>query len=348
MNNPFFYIIVPVYNAAAYIRECMDSILNQTFQQFRIVLVDDGSQDGSGMICDEYAAAQSSKVHVIHQKNMGALAAREAGIAYALSCAGENDYLMFADSDDKMKPEEIEVVSKAVSRDNSDILIFRSADLYPNGREIPCNPPGMPCGIVTDKAFLYRTLFTNTGYSQMPRKVIKASLFSKRDFSAHYKDLRTSEDLLESIPLFLNCKTVSFLPDILYLYRQNPNSVTNTQTIANYNHDGLLDQMIWELMEQEHVWSENDYAAFTDFCRRKLKETIRTITMFPASRKEREKKLRTLHDVPVYHQIIEHAVWKDWELRLAAQESYGILLTIGNGLQILRFFYRKAKRLLKH
>ena len=91
-------IIVPVYQAENYIRQCIDSILVQTFTDFELILVDDGSKDWSGQICDEYARTDE-RVRVIHQKNSGAAAARNNGMNHAVG-----RYLMFIDSDDYIAP----------------------------------------------------------------------------------------------------------------------------------------------------------------------------------------------------------------------------------------------------
>jgi len=91
-------VVIPVYNVAAYLQECLESILQQDYQNLEIILIDDGSTDESGMICDRYAA-QDSRIHVIHQKNGGAAAAKNAGLRIATG-----EYLSFADSDDYLEP----------------------------------------------------------------------------------------------------------------------------------------------------------------------------------------------------------------------------------------------------
>ena len=92
-------VIVPVYNVETYLPRCVDSILQQSYENMEVILVDDGSQDGSGKICDEYAA-RDSRVKVIHKENGGLSSARNAGLDTA---AGE--YLTFVDSDDWIEPD---------------------------------------------------------------------------------------------------------------------------------------------------------------------------------------------------------------------------------------------------
>lgn len=94
MDSPTISVIVPVYNVEQYLKECVDSILNQTFRDFELILVDDGSTDKSGMICDAYAN-EDPRIIVFHQQNAGAAAARNRGLDVA-----RGEYIAFVDSDD--------------------------------------------------------------------------------------------------------------------------------------------------------------------------------------------------------------------------------------------------------
>lgn len=112
-------IIIPVYNVASYLRKCVDSLLAQDYADREIILVDDGSTDGSGDICDEYAS-RSSIIKVIHQPNGGLSAARNSGLAIA-----QGDYICFVDSDDYWQPNMLGALMAQIERDNLDVLRFR-------------------------------------------------------------------------------------------------------------------------------------------------------------------------------------------------------------------------------
>ena len=101
-KNPLISVIVPVYKVEQYLHRCVDSILAQTYTNLEIILIDDGSPDRSGAICDEYAA-KDSRIRVIHQKNAGLGAARNAGLDV---CSGE--YIAFVDSDDTLPEDALE------------------------------------------------------------------------------------------------------------------------------------------------------------------------------------------------------------------------------------------------
>lgn len=118
---PQISVIVPVYEVEKYINRCVDSILAQTFTDFELILVDDGSPDNCGAICDDYAA-KDSRVRVIHQKNGGLSAARNTGIDWSFSNS-ESEWVSFVDSDDWVHPKYLEVLYQAAIRARSDIAI---------------------------------------------------------------------------------------------------------------------------------------------------------------------------------------------------------------------------------
>lgn len=118
-------IIVPVYNVEAYLHKCVDSVLCQDYKDYEIILVDDGSTDNSGVICDEYVSSRLSSlgsplIRVIHQANAGLSAARNSGIK-----AANGEYICFVDSDDYWQPNVLGGLMEQVSRDNLDVLRFK-------------------------------------------------------------------------------------------------------------------------------------------------------------------------------------------------------------------------------
>lgn len=105
---PKISVIVPVYNSELYLKQCIDSILSQTFNDFEVILIDDGSTDGSSSLCDLYAG-QDKRINVIHQKNQGQAAARNVGIS-----AARSDWIAFIDSDDIVHPQYLELMYRGI------------------------------------------------------------------------------------------------------------------------------------------------------------------------------------------------------------------------------------------
>lgn len=117
MTNPYISLVVPVYNAEAYLNRCIDSVLSQDFVSWEMILVNDGSNDSSGMICDSYAL-KDNRISVIHKKNCGVSSARNSGVSIA-----KGEYLMFLDSDDALLPGALNVMAHAARANNSDFVL---------------------------------------------------------------------------------------------------------------------------------------------------------------------------------------------------------------------------------
>lgn len=118
---PKVSVIVPIYKVEPFLRCCVDSVLSQTFSDFELILVDDGSPDTCGVICDEYAA-KDSRVYVIHQKNGGLSAARNAGIDWAFAHS-DSTWLTFVDSDDWIHPQMLEALHNAARKDGTSVAV---------------------------------------------------------------------------------------------------------------------------------------------------------------------------------------------------------------------------------
>ena len=118
-----FSVVIPVYNVKDYLPKCIDSVLAQDFEDYEVILIDDGSTDGeSGEICDRYAAAHPERIRAIHKPNGGVGEARNVGIE-----AAQGEYLIFIDSDDYIAPDMFRVLADAVARFGSDIIGFGAA-----------------------------------------------------------------------------------------------------------------------------------------------------------------------------------------------------------------------------
>ena len=138
---PAISVIVPVYKAENCLSQCVDSILAQTFQDFEILLIDDGSPDQSGALCDEYAA-KDSRIRVFHKENGGVSSARNLGLAQA---AGT--YIAFADSDDWMEPEELETLYGLIVEHGADSAGCAHNNVSPDGGTVLPEGGALPAGV---------------------------------------------------------------------------------------------------------------------------------------------------------------------------------------------------------
>ena len=129
-NQPLISVIIPVYNVENYLRECVDSVINQTYKNLEIILVDDGSTDSSGKICDEYAKTDS-RITVISQKNSGPSKTRNAGLKNA-----KGKYIYFLDSDDYIEADAFEQLICTAEKNGADLVFFDAHSFADNGDEI--------------------------------------------------------------------------------------------------------------------------------------------------------------------------------------------------------------------
>ena len=133
-DSVFFSVLIPVYNVEPYVRECLDSILDQGYEKLELLVVDDGSTDRSGAICDEYAA-RDARVKVFHKPNGGLMSARR----YAIERA-RGDYILFVDSDDSLLPRAFETLDRAVRESGADCVIYGAQSNTPGGVLKASNP----------------------------------------------------------------------------------------------------------------------------------------------------------------------------------------------------------------
>lgn len=127
----FASVIVPVYNVETYLLRCLDSIMDQDFEDYEVIIVDDGSTDGSGKLADQYAEKYPKRIQVIHQKNQGLGGARNTGIE-----AAQGDYYLFVDSDDTIEPNALSELWHKVSQTGAQIICFGMKSVNENGKVI--------------------------------------------------------------------------------------------------------------------------------------------------------------------------------------------------------------------
>lgn len=148
-------IIVPIYKVEIYLRKCVDSIVNQTYKNIEILLIDDGSPDNCGIICDEYAK-KDERIKVIHKKNGGLSDARNYGIE-----ASSGDYIMFVDSDDYISKDMCEILLKKALENNADIVSCNFKEIYIDNFEEEINKQSIKKSleIYTNLEVIYKYFF---------------------------------------------------------------------------------------------------------------------------------------------------------------------------------------------
>ena len=276
-----FYIAIPVYKAEAFLSECVSSVLSQTCQDFEIVLVDDGSPDGSGKLCDEFAA-RDGRIHAIHQKNTGPYGARRTAIHFILDHGSLEDRAVFLDADDSLKPEALETLARCIRETGAD-LVFLGEDQVYEGKVLRPFPRDMAyIGTVTDRRQLYKIVFQDGWYNPLWKKVPALSLLPREDHPEFYP-VRFGEDLLQSIPLYRDCRKAVFLADSLYNYTQKPNSATNGLGYEKYRVTSLVPETCWNFLNSQNVWNPEDFEEYMGWLRRLTRFQIWLVAKFATS-----------------------------------------------------------------
>lgn len=217
---PEISVIVPVYKAEDYLHACVDSILSQTVSDFELILVDDGSPDGCGAICDDYAA-QDSRVRVIHQENQGQAAARN----HALSIA-KGEWVCFVDSDDAVHPQMLERLGQAAAESGAAMSMCRMLEA-PEMPESFSTPVEVSWELLSMAEESLVALFDAGDY---PGWVACAKLIRRELVQSHpFCPGRVYEDNEAVCHWIYGAKTVASIPHSLYFYRTNPDSTTQSR-----------------------------------------------------------------------------------------------------------------------
>lgn len=225
--NDLISVIIPVYKVERHLRDCLESILASTHRNLEIILVDDGSPDNCGRICDEYAA-KDDRVSVIHQMNQGLSGARNSGLA-----AAKGDFIAFVDSDDKISPVMFDTLLWAMKHTNSDMAACECARneeslmllhaLEPESLRIVSGTDD--CIRVVSGEPSFRPV-TWTG------PMVTNKLYCKQIINAKFRrECVPAEDIQFNWEILENCNNMVIVPLALYYYRINLESITNNPSV---------------------------------------------------------------------------------------------------------------------
>lgn len=210
-------VIIPVYNVEKYLNKCVDSVISQTYKDLQIILVDDGSTDGSSKICDEYAKADI-RISVIHKQNGGLSSARNAGMEIV-----EGDYITFLDSDDYVSPTVYEELYKIIKSQDSDSIactcirrVDEAGNLYKKN-----DPHSKPSS--TSNTEYLRELLLHIGDVSVCSKLFPRKMLKNK----HFEEEKLNEDLLFMVELIPSFKTIVYTGTVGYYYLVRDNSTSS-------------------------------------------------------------------------------------------------------------------------
>ena len=253
-ETPLISVIVPVYNVKPYLREALESVIQQTYQNLEIIIVDDGSTDGSGEICDEYLR-KDSRIVVYHQQNLGLSNARNKALDIA-----SGEIIAFLDSDDYFNLHMIQTMVSKMQKSNADIVI---CDFVWKGHKSNLRP-----GIYTRTDAL-KELINCRIDTAVWNKLYKRSLWKDIRFPDGYifEGLRTTYKLLDK------ANKIYILPNQFIMHRNRQDSITNTRSLKN-SLDALLAAEEFELFVRDHTPGIFSYIELNSFLERRVRGTI--------------------------------------------------------------------------
>lgn len=325
MKKNLISIIVPIYNVEKYLNKCVDSIINQTYKNIEIILIDDGSPDNCGKICDEYAK-KDSRIQVIHKENGGLSDARNAGLNIA-----SGEYIGFIDSDDYIAPNMYEKLHNKIVSDKSDMAVCALSHTDENGN---------PVRKTLNKNYYVNQLYNAEQFITQLRHCVTA--VNKLYKSALWDNIRfpigkIHEDEFVFHKITEKCSYISYIMDELYFYIQHDNSIT-TKPFNIKRLDAVEAYMDRVDCTLRNGWLKAAELAMIDaislffIARKKLDLT------FPENRKKMSEFKRALNEA--YAKLISHKISPKNKI------LYGIFIINPQLYQIIVFILGTLKRSL--
>ena len=216
MGKDTITVIIPVYRVERYLEKCVDSVLGQTYRDLEIILVDDGSPDGCGGICDRYAAVDS-RVKVIHKPNGGLSSARNAGLD-----AAHGRYIGFVDSDDYIDPAMYEKLLAALERTGADMSLCDVIYVDEQGQRAAEIPP-LPQEVLRPEQAYQRVELARDGWRYVTawNRLYRREIFD----GLRFREGKIHEDELAVVPVYERCAAVAVISDVLYWDVCRPGSI---------------------------------------------------------------------------------------------------------------------------
>lgn len=261
LERPLFSIIIPIYNVEQYLEECVESIRNQNFLNYEIILIDDGSPDMCPEMCDKYAEIDT-RIHVIHKKNGGLSSARNCGTEFA-----QGDYIIFVDSDDYwIDNEALSNLAKKIEEQKCvDVLVFNNIDYSClTGERIICNREyNVDLLENSSKEDILKYIFQSGLFPGAAWVTVTRRKFVKENKISFIEGIK-AEDIDWLLNVFFNAEKFSAVNDAFYVYRKyRDGSITGTADVKSIT-DILYTLEIWinRLNEKKYEFIRDNVLGF--------------------------------------------------------------------------------------
>lgn len=228
-------ILVPIYKVEKYLSRCIESVLSQDFTDYELILVDDGSPDKCGKICDEYAAKYPEKIKTIHKENGGLISARYCGIK-----AAKGKYYIFLDSDDTLRYGAISTLYGYIKSNDYDIVRGMAVRIDENNIEYPLEKYKISKGLISGKGKFTEALYKGEVAPYLWGCIYKSSLFNDKVYKSSIKNkINVGEDWVTNMIISLKVEKCLIIPNVIYSYYNNSTSYMSSYVMSNEYFDKI-------------------------------------------------------------------------------------------------------------
>ena len=289
IRKPMFSIIVPVYNVQKYVGECVDSVIGQSFKNYELILIDDGSTDNSFKICQEYQRKYPDKVKCIHKRNEGQLMTRLLGIEKSVG-----RYIVSLDADDCLRSDALELINMVIEQKDSDLIMFNAS------RNSDFSIKWLKCKFQQYKVLnlneLYDVICDSTDLNNMALKVFRREFCPAKEYFNKFSGVNYGEDLIQSLYVIDHCEHPVYIDEALYFYRENDESVSYRLKDTYFY---SIEKVGMLLREYANKWDQNGDIYTTKVIQRNLKSCVRTVKeviTWCAKKEDRNKFYNDIHN----------------------------------------------------
>jgi len=291
-----FSILVPVYNIENFLSDCIESVIRQSYTNFELLLVNDGSTDSSGSICDDYAN-KDTRIKVFHKQNEGLILARR----YAIK-RSKGQFILFLDSDDMWTQGLLQMVYDTIHEHSADLVMYKYARVSEKGKYLSDQPGVFPDQSVftpENKIRIFSEIVKGSELNNIWAKAVRREII---DIDADYTERRKTnvEDLLQSLPLFKNASKIVYRDKACYLYRQRRGSVTNSFDPRYITNADYVRHKVYDcLCELDYDTPSNLKEFFIWYCKISVNHVIRLMSS-SLSYDEKKKYLEVIRNLDFF------------------------------------------------
>lgn len=331
-KNIDFSIIIPVYNTDRYLSECIDSVIKQTYSSWEIILIDDGSTDLSGEICDEYEKKYNGQIRVLHKKNEGQILSRQRGLQIS-----RGKYIVYLDSDDMLCSITLETLYEIFTKKNVDLVIYQWERITEGSELISNDKSNLFDEGYISKSDIINKFISSASLNSMCIKAGKRKIYSINELNYKAKDIRHGEDLIQSITLLDNMEKAYYLQKPLYYYRINNESVTHTFDKHSYQELDTVRPILYNYLKEKDLLTKEREELFFGFYLETIIneiENIMNIYMFNVDF------VKMCEDIATYSLVEQGKAFYRNGLSIRLDKKLGLFLFYQKKWSLLQFYIR--------